>query len=76
MKADEEMFALLDEAAVTYQIVLTKADKVRPSELAAVTAKTEAVAKKRAAAFPVIHVTSSETGGGLPELRAEIAGLL
>ncbi|MFN0191472.1 MAG: YihA family ribosome biogenesis GTP-binding protein, partial [Aestuariivirga sp.] len=60
----------------TYQIVLTKADKVKAPELAAVTAKTEAVAKKRAAAFPAIHVTSSETGVGLPELRAEIAGLL
>ncbi|MFN0193531.1 MAG: ribosome biogenesis GTP-binding protein YihA/YsxC, partial [Aestuariivirga sp.] len=58
MKGDEEMFELLDEAAVTYQIVLTKADKVKAPELAAVTAKTEAVAKKRAAAFPAIHVTS------------------
>lgn len=76
MKADTEMFELLDEAAVTYQIVLTKVDKLKPAELAAVAARTEALAKKHVAAFPAIHATSSETGKGLPELRAEIAGLL
>jgi len=72
---DEEMFDLLDEAAVTYQLVLTKIDKIKPAELAAVEAATAAAARRRPAAFPAIHVTSSQTGQGLGELRAEIAGL-
>ena len=76
LKADEEMFELLDEAAVTYQLVLTKIDKIKPAELAAVLAKVEAAIKKHPAAFPVIHATSSEKATGIPELRAEIAGLL
>ena len=76
LEADIEMFTLLDEAAVTYQLVLTKTDKWSATELADMKAKTEAAAKKRSAAFPEIHATSSETGAGLPELRAEIAGLL
>ena len=76
LEADVEMFNLLDEAAVTYQLVLTKTDKWSATELAEVTEKTAAAAKKRAAAFPEIHATSSETGFGIPELRAEIAGLL
>jgi GTP-binding protein len=76
MEADIEMFDLLDEAAVAYQLVLTKTDKWSATELADVTAKTAEAARKRAAAFPEIHATSSETGTGLPELRAEIAGLL
>ena len=73
---DLEMFGLLDSAAVTYQLVLTKADKVSAAELAAARDAIAAIAKKRAAAFPVIHATSSEKGAGIPELRAEIAGLL
>jgi GTP-binding protein len=76
LKADEEMFDLLDEAAVTYQIVLTKIDKIKPAELVKVHAKVEAAIKKHAAAFPVVHATSSEKGTGIAELRAEIAGLL
>jgi len=76
LKADEEMLSLLDEAAVTYQIVLTKTDKIKPAELARVTAKVAEAVKKHPAAFPAIHVTSSITGAGIPELRAEIAGLL
>ena len=76
LKADEEMFELLDAAAVTYQLVLTKIDKIKPAELAAVLAKVEAAIKKHPAAFPVIHATSSEKATGIPELRAEIAGLL
>lgn len=75
LKADEDMLDLLDEAAVTYQIVLTKADKITPAELAKVTAKVAAALKKHPAAFPEIHATSSVTGAGIPELRAEIAGL-
>jgi len=76
LSADEEMMDLLDEAAVTYQLVLTKIDKVKPLELADVETKTEAFAAKRAACFPVVHATSSQTYVGLPELRAEIASLL
>lgn len=74
--ADAEMFDLLDEAAVTYQLVLTKTDKIKPAELENVMAGVEEAARKRPAAFPVIHATSSEKGTGIPELRAEIAGLL
>ena len=75
MEADIEMFNLLDEAAVTYQLVLTKTDKWSATELAEVVEKTAEAAKKRAAAFPEIHVTSSESGAGIAELRAEIGGL-
>jgi GTP-binding protein len=73
--ADEKIFDLLDEAAVTFQIVLTKIDKITLKELAAVMVATEAVIKKRPAAFPGLHVTSAVKGTGLPELRAEIAAL-
>ena len=72
---DETMLDLLDEAAVTYQLVLTKTDKIKPAELASVTESVAAVAKKRPAAYPGIHATSSVSLTGLPELRAEIAGL-
>ncbi len=73
---DEEMFDLLDDSAVTFQLVLTKTDKIKPAGIGKVHAETEAVARKRPAAFPLIHATSSEKGAGLAELRAEIAGLL
>jgi len=76
LAADEEMMTLLDEAAVTYQLVLTKIDKIKPAELAKVYTEAEAAAKKRPAAFPLIHATSSEKATGIAELRAEIAALL
>jgi GTP-binding protein len=76
LKADEEMFELLDESAVTYQVVLTKIDKIKPAELANIHAAVEAAIKKHPAAFPVIHATSAEKETGIPELQAEIAGLL
>ena len=76
LAADEEMMTLLDEAAVTYQLVLTKIDKIKPAELTKVYAEAEAAAKKRPAAFPLIHATSSEKATGIAELRAEIAALL
>jgi GTP-binding protein len=69
---DEEMMKMLDEAAVGYRLVLTKADKVKASELAATLAKVEAQARKHVAAYPVIHVTSAEKGMGIPELRAAV----
>jgi GTP-binding protein len=69
---DAEMMRMLDEAAVGYRIVLTKADKVKASDLAAVLAATEAEARKHPAAFPLVHVTSSETKLGIEELRAAV----
>ena len=74
-EADERIFALLDEAAVTYQIVLTKADKVSPKDLAHTERLAEVAAKAHSAAYPHIHATSAVKGTGLPELRAEIAAL-
>jgi GTP-binding protein len=69
---DREMMALLDEAAVTYRVVLTKSDKLKASELEKIRAATEAEAKKHAAAFPELHVTSSEKKMGIDELRAAV----
>ncbi len=69
---DRETLAMLDEAAVGYRLVLTKADKIKASDLAAVTAATEAEARKRIAAFPHVHVTSAEKGMGIAELRAAV----
>ena len=69
---DAEMMEMLDEAAVGYRLVLTKADKIKASELAATLAKIEAEAKKHPAAYPVIHVTSAEKKMGIDELRAAV----
>ena len=69
---DREMMTMLDEAAVGYRLVLTKADKIKASELAAVLAATEAEARKHSAAFPQVHATSAETGMGIAELRAGV----
>jgi GTP-binding protein len=69
---DLEMMQMLDEAAVGYRLVLTKADKVKASELQSVRLATQAEARKHSAAFPEIHVTSAELGMGIPELRAAV----
>jgi GTP-binding protein len=69
---DEEAMDALDLSAVSYQIVLTKADKLKPAEVAKVEADTLARILKRPAAFPRVRPTSSEKGFGLPELRAEV----
>jgi GTP-binding protein len=69
---DTDLLNMLDEAAVSYRIVLTKTDKIKASELADVTAKTAEAVRKRPAAHPEIIVTSSEKGMGLPELRAAV----
>jgi GTP-binding protein len=74
--ADDEVFDLLDEAAVSYEIVLTKADAVKPAELAATAAAVAAAVRKRPAAFPEVLATSAREGSGLAELRAAIARLL
>jgi GTP-binding protein len=73
---DQEILKTLDRSAVSYQIVLTKADQVKPAELASVTADTEAALAKHPAAFPQVLATSSRTGGGMAELRAAMARLL
>ena len=69
---DREILDMLDTAAVSYHIVLTKTDKIKATDLAEVRAQTEAEARTRPAAHPEIIVTSSEKGMGLPELRAAV----
>jgi GTP-binding protein len=69
---DREMMKLLVEAAVTYRVVLTKADKLKASELERVRAATETEARTHPAALPVLHVTSSEKRMGIDELRAAV----
>jgi len=69
---DAEMMAMLDESAVGYRLVLTKADKIKPSELEAVLAATATEARKHSAAFPELLATSSETKAGIAELRAAV----
>ncbi len=73
--SDRELMAMLDETAVTYQLILTKIDKLKKGELDKVIEKTEKQIAKRPAAFPKIINTSSETHIGLDLLRAEIATL-
>lgn len=69
---DEDMMQMLDEAGVGYRVVLTKADKIKASELQAVTEATIAAARKRTAAYPEIIVTSSEKKMGIEKLRAAV----
>jgi GTP-binding protein len=69
---DREIIAMLDQAAVSYRLVLTKADKIKATDLAAVTGATATEARKHAAAHPDIIATSSEGGMGIPELRAAV----
>jgi GTP-binding protein len=73
--SDRAVMDLLDLAAVPFQLVLTKADDVKPGPLAARRAEVEALARKHPAGHPLVLVTSSETGEGMPELRAELAAL-
>jgi GTP-binding protein len=67
---------LLDRAAVIFQLVLTKADEVKPAALARKQDEIARLARAHPAAHPVIHTTSSETGLGVPELRAALAELV
>ena len=73
---DNPTLDALGNAAVSHQIVLTKCDAIKPSELAARIADTEAALKKRPAAFPGVLAVSAHDGSGIPELRAAIARLL
>ncbi|MBI0166374.1 YihA family ribosome biogenesis GTP-binding protein [Bartonella sp. M0280] len=71
-KNDGDVLTLLDKAAVSYQIVLTKIDKIKPAELQKLIDNTHKVIVKRPAAFPHIIATSSEKGIGLDDLRGTI----
>ena len=71
---DGDIMDLLDKAAVSYQVVLTKGDKIKPSELAATLAQVEEIARKHPAAYPVLLATSSEKGTGILELQAAVVG--
>ena len=73
---DETVLKTLDTAAVSYQVVLTKADQVKPAALAACLEATAAALARRSAAYPGIVATSARTGAGMPELRAAVARLL
>jgi len=74
-ESDRETMRNLDSAAVSYQLVLTKIDQLKASDIPRAIAAAEAVARKHGAAYPVVLPTSSETGFGIPELRAELASM-
>ena len=75
-EVDLDVAKTLDKSAVSYQLVLTKADQVKSAELEQRVADVKAALTKHPAAFPDVLVTSSRTGGGMPELRAAMARLL
>jgi GTP-binding protein len=76
MPADNEILASLDQAAVSYQIVLTKSDRIAASDLAGRLAALQSALAHHPAAYPAIIVTSAETSAGIAELRAAISRLL
>ena len=73
--SDHETMKNLDRAAISYQLILTKTDQLRQAEIPRAIAAAEAAARKHGAAHPKVLPTSSETGFGIPELRAEIAAV-
>jgi GTP-binding protein len=74
-ESDRQVMDLLDKAAVTFQLVLTKADGVKPPALARKLAEAGALARAHPAAFPLVLATSASDGTGIPELRAALAEL-
>ena len=74
--ADDSALQAFGASAVSHQIVLTKADELKPAELTKRVAEVEAALARRPAAFPTVLATSSKDGTGIPELRAAIARLL
>jgi GTP-binding protein len=72
-EADSQVMDLLDRAAVTFQVVLTKADGVKPSALTRKQEEADQLARTHPAAFPRVLTTSSETGRGIAELRGALA---
>ncbi len=73
--SDAEIMTMLDEAAVSYRIVLTKADKAKSDETAVLVEELKEVMKQHTAAFPEIILTSSHEGIGIPELRGLVASV-
>lgn len=73
--SDKELMSMLDETAVSYQVVLTKCDKVKVGEQEKLIAKTQKAISKNVAAHPIVLITSSVKGYGLDELRGVIADL-
>ncbi|WP_281966447.1 ribosome biogenesis GTP-binding protein YihA/YsxC [Roseovarius nanhaiticus] len=73
---DHEIMSLLDSSAVTFQVVMTKADKLRGTELETILNQVRGELKRHPAAFPELILTSSEKGDGIATLRATIAGLV
>ncbi|MGQ5702247.1 ribosome biogenesis GTP-binding protein YihA/YsxC [Sandaracinobacteroides sp. A072] len=69
---DREIMELMDKSAVSYQLILTKADKVKPTALAETLEGVAAEARRHPAAHPVLIATSSETKAGIPDLRAAV----
>jgi GTP-binding protein len=74
-KVDEEIMALLSSSALTFQVVMTKSDKVKEAELAANIDQVRSVLKKYPASYPEIVLTSSDKGDGIATLRSIIAGI-
>jgi ribosome biogenesis GTP-binding protein YsxC/EngB len=72
---DRDIMSLLDKAAVSYQVVLTKIDKAKPLEREERCQSVGRELERHAAALPIVHATSSETGAGIAGLRAAIAAL-
>src|SRR6516225_11507741 len=75
-EVDQDVLKTLDRSAVSYQIVLTKIDQVKPAEVEGRIAEIKSELSKHPAAFPEIMATSSQTGAGLPELRGAMVRLL
>jgi GTP-binding protein len=74
--SDEEMMTMLDESAVQYQVILTKVDKLKPTELQRAIAHTHEVIQRHVAAFPELIVTSAVDKEGVMELRRRIFSLM
>jgi GTP-binding protein len=75
LENDVEVMTLLDRAAVSYQLILTKTDKLKPHELSSIASRVAAQSRTHGAAHPDLIATSAITGEGIPELRAELAAL-
>jgi GTP-binding protein len=75
-EVDQDILTTLDKSAVSYQIVLTKADEVKAADLAARIEATKTLLARHPAAFPDVLATSSRTGAGMPELRAAMMRLI
>jgi GTP-binding protein len=75
-EVDQDILTTLDKSAVSYQIVLTKADEVKAADLAARIEATKTLLARHPAAFPDVLATSSRTGAGMPELRAAMVRLI